>query len=213
VCGSEGAGGPGHQNDFYFVTTDRFNSITNPGNPPNQDGRSRLWRMRFSDITSPESGGTVEMLLDGTEGQEMFDNLTIDKRGRILIQEDPGNQGYSAKIWVYDIDTGSRGIVAQFDTSRFGSPTQGAQAPFTTDEESSGIIDASDILGPGWFLMDVQAHYNMATTTPPGAAELVEGGQLIAMFVPESIVPEPATMGLLALGAVPLLRRRQSRAS
>jgi len=34
-----------------------------------------------------------------------------------------------------------------------------------------------NILGPGWFLLDVQAHYNIS-------GELVQGGQLLAMFDP-----------------------------
>jgi hypothetical protein len=42
---------------------------------------------------------------------------------------------------------------------------------------SSGIIPVDDILGEGWFLGDVQAHY--ATD-----AELVEGGQLFALHIP-----------------------------
>ena len=45
------------------------------------------------------------------------------------------------------------------------------------DEESSGIIDARHILGDGWFLLDVQVH---KTSSDP---ELVEGGQLLAMFI------------------------------
>ena len=48
----------------------------------------------------------------------------------------------------------------------------------TQDEESSGIIDAVDILGPGWYLLDVQVH---KSDPDPG---LVEGGQLVAMYVP-----------------------------
>jgi Bacterial protein of unknown function (DUF839) len=198
---------PGKQNDFYFVTTDRFNSLTNPGTPAGQDGRSRLWRLRFNDIGSPETGGTVQMLMDGTEGQEMFDNMTIDSHGRVLIQEDPGNQGYQARVWLYDIDTAGYGPIAQFDTSRFGAPGLPAVAPFSTDEESSGIIDVGHILGDGWFLMDVQAHYGM---TGANATELVEGSQLIAMHVPTSIVPEPAAVGAVAMAAagVAALRRR-----
>jgi len=47
----------------------------------------------------------------------------------------------------------------------------------TQDEESSGVIDASAILGEGWYLLDQQAHY--ATD-----AELVEGGQLLALHIP-----------------------------
>ena len=48
----------------------------------------------------------------------------------------------------------------------------------TQDEESSGVIDISDILGNGWYLLDVQAHYNIGDT------ELVEGGQLLLMHIP-----------------------------
>ena len=29
---------------------------------------------------------------------------------------------------------------------------------FTIDEESSGIIDAHEVLGKGWFLFDAQIH-------------------------------------------------------
>jgi hypothetical protein len=47
----------------------------------------------------------------------------------------------------------------------------------TNDEESSGLIDAEHILGKGWFLLDVQVH--KASLDP----ELVEDGQLLAMYV------------------------------
>ena len=47
----------------------------------------------------------------------------------------------------------------------------------TQDEESSGIIPADDILGDGWYLLDVQAHFE-------ADAELVEGGQFIALHFP-----------------------------
>src|SRR5262249_37326080 len=45
------------------------------------------------------------------------------------------------------------------------------------DEESSGVIDVSDILGPGAYLLDVQAHYQT------GDPELVEGGQFLLLRV------------------------------
>jgi MYXO-CTERM domain-containing protein len=188
---------PGKQNDFYFVTTDRFN------NPSPNEGRSRLYRLRFNDITNPEAGGTVDMILAGTEGQQMFDNMTIDSHGRILMQEDPGGNSHLAKVWLYDIDSGGYGAVAQFDSARFaGSGT----SPFNNDEESSGIIDASGFLGDGWFLMDAQAHYSM---TGSNATELVQGAQLLAMYVPPSLVPEPAAFSLLMLAGLPMLRRRR----
>ena len=34
------------------------------------------------------------MLLDGTEGQQMLDNMTVTKDGKILLQEDVGNNAH-----------------------------------------------------------------------------------------------------------------------
>ena len=51
----------------------------------------------------------------------------------------------------------------------------------TQDEESSGIIDAQHIFGQGWFLFVVQNH-KLSTDS-----ELVEGGQLLALYVHPSI--------------------------
>lgn len=164
----DGAWDPTHPNDFYFVTTASF------------DGNSRLWRLRFVDPTNPALGGTIDMLLEGNEGQKMMDNLTIDKRGRIFIQEDPGGNERLAKIWAYDIRRDLLVEVATHDPDRF---LPGAPDFLTTNEESSGILDVSDILGNGWFLLDVQAHYDI------GDPELVEGGQLLAMRVPPGRIP------------------------
>jgi predicted extracellular nuclease/2',3'-cyclic-nucleotide 2'-phosphodiesterase (5'-nucleotidase family)/Ca2+-binding RTX toxin-like protein len=160
----DGAWDPSNPKDFYFTTT---NSFTGP---------SRLWRLRFDDPTNPESGGTVEMVLDGTEGHRMFDNFTIDRYGHILLQEDIGGQDALGKIWQYDIATDKLTQIAQHDPSRFAP---GSANFLTRDEESSGIIDAQDILGAGWFLLDVQAHYSI-----PG--EIYEGGQLLAFFNPDT---------------------------
>jgi hypothetical protein len=153
---------PNNPNDFYFVTTASFT------------GKSRLWHVHFNNPADPSAGGTIEILLDGTEGQKMMDNITINDREQIVIQEDPGNQTHVAKIWLYDIATDILTEVAQHDPDRF---TPGAPNFLTQDEESSGVIDASAILGEGWYLLDQQAHY--ATD-----AELVEGGQLLALHIP-----------------------------
>lgn len=156
---------PGHKNDFYFVTTASFST------------NSRLWRLRFNDIEHPENGGTIEILLTGSEGHKMLDNITMDRRGRLLMQEDIGKQDQLGKIWLYATGSGQLIEVAAHDPAVFTPP---APPALTTDEESSGIIDASGILGKGWFLLDVQAHYSLPVP-------LVQGGQLLAMYVDPSI--------------------------
>ena len=161
----DGAWDPNNPNDFYFVTTNGFN------NP------SRLWKLHFHDVNNLPMGGTVTIVLNGSEGQRMFDNMTIDNAGNILMQEDVGNNVHLGKIWQYKISTGEFKAVATHDSLRFKS---GAPLFLTQDEESSGIIDVSPILGPGMLLTVVQAHY-------PIAGEFVEGGQLLAMLNPGSI--------------------------
>jgi hypothetical protein len=47
----------------------------------------------------------------------MFDNITIDRLGRVLLQEDTGNNSWVAKIWAYGIDTGALIEVAHHDRS------------------------------------------------------------------------------------------------
>ncbi len=162
----DGAWDPSHLQDFYFNTTDAFALP------------SRLWRLRFDNPANPELGGTIEAVLDGTEGQKMLDNMAIDKYGHILLQEDVGNNAHLGKIWQYTIATDELVAIAQHDSTRF---LEGSINFLTQDEESSGIIDAEGILGPGMFLLVNQSHYK--DSIHPG---IVEGGQLLALRNPDS---------------------------
>ncbi|MEI6881768.1 MAG: metallophosphoesterase, partial [Bacteroidota bacterium] len=173
----DGAWDPSSPNDFYFNTTDQLDQV-NDG-IGTQVGRSRVWRLRFDDIKNPELGGTVEAVLDGTEGHNMLDNMTIDKYGHIILQEDVGNAAHNGKMFQYTIGTDQLKQIAKHDPARFGDIGIAATSPFNQDEETSGIIDMEDILGAGMFLSVDQAHYLIS-----GAA--VEGGQLFTLFNPDS---------------------------
>src|SRR5215510_7301669 len=176
-------------NALYFVTTGEINADTSIGT------NSRLWRLKFEDIDDPLKGGKIEILLSGKElpapGWRMFDNITIDRHGRLLLQEDTGNNPWVARIWLYGIDSGTLTEIAHHDpelfqpTSAIGvTPPTGGPLFLTQDEESSGIIDAEHVLGRGWFLFDVQNHKREPDPDPFG---LVEGGQLLAMYVDPKI--------------------------
>ena len=127
----------------------------------------------FASATGPAYG----LLLDGSEAPYLNkpDNMGIDERGNLLIQEDPGNNAQLARIIAYDLDSGDRGVVAEFDPALFRT---GAPGFLTQDEESSGIIDASEVFGKGWFLFDAQVH-----KASPDQAK-VELGQLLALRIP-----------------------------
>tara|TARA_B110001454_G_scaffold207600_1_gene219168 strand:+ start:381 stop:2330 length:1950 start_codon:yes stop_codon:yes gene_type:complete len=160
---------PTNPNVFYFVTTNGFNAP------------SRLYKATFADITNPEAGGSIVAVLDGTEGQQMLDNITVNAQGKVIMQEDPGNQSYIAKVWEYDPVTDTLTQIAQHDPALFTSGQPGFK---TQDEESSGVIDVTDMLGDAdtkAYLVDVQAHLNLVDP------ELVQDGQLLAMFVDDVV--------------------------
>ena len=157
---------PSSPNDLYFVTTA---SMTK---------HSRLWHVHFTDVTNPALGGTVENVLEGpsdlSPGPKMMDNITVNDRSQVLIQEDPGGNDYLSGIWQYDIASGAIRRITDHDPARFLPGSPGFQ---TNDEESSGIIPAP-FLGEGKYLFDVQNHSKL---TDP---ELVEKGQLLVLSVP-----------------------------
>ena len=164
----DGAWDPTNPNRFYFVTTDAFASP------------SRLWALDFADAKNPLLGGTIKMLLDGSEGQVMMDNITVGIDGHVIIQEDPGGDARLAKVWDYSPATDTLTQLAQHDPGRFS----GGTPPFNQSEESSGVLDVTSLFNlPGRFvyLLDTQAHYAF------GSAEIVEGGQLQLMVVDRTI--------------------------
>jgi hypothetical protein len=152
-------------NDFYWVTT------------ASSSRNSRLFVNRFDDITNPEAGGVIEILLQGDEGQVTMDNMGMDGFGNVVIQEDPGGSSRLAKIWNYNVDSLMLTEIAASAAKYF---TEGLPDFLTANEESSGAFYAGDLLGEGWWLMDMQVH------TSAGDPELVEQGQLYALFNPFS---------------------------
>lgn len=155
----DGAWDPSNPRDLYFNTTNAFNSPT------------RVWRLRFTDIENPQLGGTITAVLDGTEGGQMFDNMTIDNSGHILLNEDVGNNAWLGRILSYNIATDVLTPIAENDANRF---ITGAPNFLSQDEEPSGIIDVQAILGAGKFLFVDQAHYSLPSP-------VVEGGQLLLL--------------------------------
>ena len=211
----DGAWNPMNPNEFWFVTTDRLDTLSD--GVGSQIGQTRLWKLAFDDITDPSLGGSIDLVLDGPTvgGQKvnMFDNMGFNETtGTIILQEDVGGTAHNSKVWEYDPKTDRLTQLLMHDSSRFGDLGVSATSPYTFDEESSGVIDVTSffVADPNerrynqYYLVTDQAHYNIGITTAQ-----VEGGQLLLI----QAVPEPGTTTLLCIGAgllgVQRLRRRK----
>jgi hypothetical protein len=142
----------------------------------------------FSVLIDADTGG-----YDNPEAVHNIDNLETTASS-LLIQEDPGSHnqftpddpiGVAARIWRYDLTTGSLEVVAEVDQA--GDPLANLGA-----WESSGIVDVSAFFGPGTFLVDVQAHTVFVETAPgpdmlppegPDWLYKREGGQLLLLTI------------------------------
>lgn len=125
------------------------------------------------------------------------DNIDTSVNGSLMIQEDPGshngfNAGFpnatNARVWRYDLETGTMTVVAEVDQSLVPASLKGAW-------ESSGIVDVSATFGPGTWLLNVQAHTlfvesEVRTVTAGSASGPMtfkrEGGQLLLLKIPGS---------------------------
>jgi hypothetical protein len=105
----DGAWDPKNPSDFYFVTTSSFG----PRPDENRTGQTRLWRLRFVDPTDPSKGGKLTLLIDGplgtadspsatgtqsagSPGPQMFDNITVNDRGRCCLWRTSGTRPTAA---------------------------------------------------------------------------------------------------------------------
>jgi hypothetical protein len=189
---------PRKPNDYYFVTTesnkDPKATAPNPATPTVSRDGGALWRLTLKDVNDPLKGGTLTMLLDGSEAPYLSkpDNIVVDDLGNVMIQEDPGNNAALARVVSYRISDGKLATIAQFKSQYF---TEGGAEFITRDEESSGIIDVTQYLRSSksdkakYYMLVAQIHASPTKSRPdlnPKPSDLdnaVEGGQWYVMKV------------------------------
>jgi hypothetical protein len=164
---------PNHPGVIYFSETGAANQ---------EDTHGRIYELAL-DPSNPRHA-VLSVVLDSAVGDDIVspDNLGISQSS-LLIQEDRNwkHSGYN-RVLVYDLSSGSLTPVARTDPSQDVIDAKGVGA-----WESSGVVDASEFFGQGWWLLDVQAHYTEVgvpgpTLEPDSATG--EGGQLELVYIP-----------------------------
>jgi hypothetical protein len=173
---------------YYFADTGKA--------PRTLRGRIYQFDVNRADPTK----ASLQVILDGDAGDDVYNPDNLDTSARsIVIQEDrespfrggpvPPNppvadSGHN-RVLVYDIETGTLQSAARVDTPATLRPGTW---------ESSGVINAFQILGAGWWLTDVQAHntteFQPGPTLDPNSGT-GEDGQLQAVYIPQTIGPAP----------------------
>jgi len=169
-------------NVVYLADSGRGSGTARP------NGRS--WKMVL-DSSQPTKVLSLSILIEGSNSLGVVDeihqpdNLETTENS-LLIQEDPSTANQfsnPARIWRYDLEDGTKEVVATINA--IGPSTN----PGTW--ESSGIVDASAVFGPGAFLVDVQAHsWEVERSPEPPVVNQVnlmrEAGQLLLIKIPQA---------------------------
>jgi hypothetical protein len=193
---------PGMSNVVYVADTGR--GATSSGGNAFTSSNGRVWKFVL-DPKDPKHVLSLSVLIEGddhpvkTLGEiHQPDNVETTQKG-LYITEDPGGSqqfpfgstdtaATTARIWRYDLTSGATDVVAKVDQSADEGPTdvdsttaRGALGSW----ESTGIIDASSVFGPGAFLVNVQAHTLWIEQAPgPDWTNKREGGQLLLFRLP-----------------------------
>jgi hypothetical protein len=168
-------------NVVYVVDSGR--GATSAGGNAFTSSNGRVWKLVL-DRNDPTKVTSFSILIEGDDAPvkaaneiHQPDNLESTANS-LLLQEDPGSSqqfpvgsdvpgspnfdpaATTARVWQYDLATGTKRVVAKVNQSADetsidvdANPNKGALGAW----ESSGIVDASSVFGPGAFLLDVQA--------------------------------------------------------
>ena len=200
---------PGMSNIVYLADSGR--GTAGAANPLTTSTNGRVWKLEL-DPSDPLKA-KLSILVQGDDNPvktlgeiHQPDNVETTANGSLFVQEDPGSSqqfalptsdpnATTARIWRVPLTGGPAEVVAKVDQSADEGPTDVDPSGVGNlgAWESSGIVDASEVFGPGMFLVDVQAGTLWIEAAPgpdvvaPAGPDWTfkrSGGQLLLMKIP-----------------------------
>jgi Ca2+-binding RTX toxin-like protein len=179
---------------FYFVTTGTTNvkgstSVTTTNPALAEDPYGRLYRFSLNAADPTASVTNFEVMLIGGPGKGVsYDNITVDKTGKVFLMEDETSYGGAvmlaenreAAIWAFNPTT--KTVTQEFNINENAAGGQFNNPGAKGQWESSGIVTVpGGVTGSEALLFDVQAHsvVNAAGSKAVLNGAHAEGGQLI----------------------------------
>jgi secreted PhoX family phosphatase len=172
---------PDSPNILYFADTgdNADPNLDASGNPLTANGR--VYKITL-DPSDPTKVTALDVVLDGDKGDDVRnpDNVAVSADGKtLMIEEDLNgynrqeNSDATGRVLALDLESGKLTTIAKLDQS--DSDKFVDDGDVAGSWEASGIIDVSDLFGPGTWLTGVQAH----TRTTPQLGSEDEGGQIL----------------------------------
>lgn len=196
----------GYESHFWVVSTGDVDGDREA------DLNTRLFHLIFDDLEHPEQGGRILIeatgRVDGKWNFRLLDSVTVDRLGRVFLQEDPDRSQVVSRTLLLGKDKVPR-VVAYADPELFTEKDKDGKKHegfITANEESAGIVPMDDILGAGWFLTAVQCNDDESwrdDMRPEGISDkkweemkldLHTPGQLLLMRIPPGIEDELSTV-------------------
>jgi len=164
--------------DAFYVTD--AGGIASPGSFPSSAGsfeNGRLYHVVLDPI-DPTRVPTIEVLLDGSRGDDLYHPAAIATDQRcVMILENPGSRGiHPARIMRYD--TRSRRLDALAECAELDRRGRALPEGTGGDWRTTGILNASDLLGEDSWFLAVQAR---TLRTPQTGGRWGEAGQILLL--------------------------------
>jgi hypothetical protein len=191
-----------HQNNVLYIA-DTGRGATSAGGNAFTSTNGRIWKLVL-DKNDPTKA-KLSILIEGDDNPvktlgeiHQPDNLESTKDG-LFVTEDPGSSqqfpfgstdpnATTARLWHYGFASKTSAVIARVDQSADEGPTDKDAATTRGNLgawESSGIVDASKMLGTGTYLIDVQAGTLIVEEQQRGTLTYQrEGGQLLVLRAP-----------------------------
>jgi hypothetical protein len=158
--------------------------FTDTGAEGEETVRGRLYRLDVK--PRHPNRGILTLILDGDAGSNLVNPDNLDVAGDVLVIQDDRNEEHrGAEV------RGGYGRVLRFDAST-GAGSRGRARRHARRARPGlvgvvRVIDASPLLGRGWWLLDGQAHETEMAQPGPSLepdSGVGEGGQLLAARIP-----------------------------
>jgi hypothetical protein len=147
----------------------------------------RIFKLTL-DASDPLQVDSFEILVDadaaGYTKEGLHNPASLDTSGNsLIIQEKPvganifnAGEGPAARIWRYNFQTSALSVIAEVDQSADPQARLGSW-------DTSGVVNAAALFGPGTWLVNVRAHSLwVQTEAARGYTRKLEGGQLLLLI-------------------------------